>query len=141
MKFALPVLAATLACATAASAADSTATERLRTAMKEARWTGPLLASTPETLPKGHIYTEPYFFDVVSGGDHHPGSSGFYQYGLLDPLTIGVQPNFATATNQLDRGMAIGDVKLLSQLRLTRFTPERRIPTIAIVLNEVLPTG
>jgi hypothetical protein len=56
-------------------------------------------------------------------------------------LTIGVQPNFATGTNQLDRGMAIGDVKLLSQLRLTRFTPESRIPTIAIVLNEVLPTG
>src|SRR4051794_19713503 len=28
--------------------------ERLRDAMKDARWTGPLLASTPETLPAGH---------------------------------------------------------------------------------------
>ena len=141
MKFALPVLAATLACATAASAADSTATERLRTAMKEARWTGPLLASTPETLPQGHFYTEPYFFDVMSGGDHHPGSSGYYQYGLADNFTVGFQPNFATDTNRLDRGAAIGDFKILSQLRLTHFTPEHRVPSIAVVLQEVIPTG
>ena len=31
--------------------------ERMAEAMKSARWTGPLLASTPETLPKGHFYT------------------------------------------------------------------------------------
>jgi hypothetical protein len=109
--------------------------------MKSARWTGPLLASNAETLPQGHFYTEPYFFDVIAGGDHHPGSSGFYQYGLLDSLTVGLQPNFATDTNRLDRGTAIGDFKLLSQVRLTHFTPEHRIPSIALVLNEVVPTG
>jgi len=116
-------------------------TEQLRTAMKTARWTGPMLASTAETLPKGHFYTEPYFFDVIVRGDHHPGSSGFYQYGLLDNLTVGLQPNFATATNRIDRGMAIGDFKLLSQVRLTHFTPDHRVPTIALALNEVIPTG
>jgi hypothetical protein len=100
-----------------------------------------MLASTAETLPKGHFYTEPYFFDVIVGRDHHPGSSGFYQYGLLDNLTVGFQPSFATDTNRLGRGMAIGDFKLLSQLRLTHFTPEHRVPTIALVLNEVIPTG
>ena len=119
----------------------STQAERLSAAMKSARWTGPMLASNAETLPKGHFYTEPYFYDVIVGGDHHPGSSGFYQYGLLDSLTVGVQPAFATDTNRLNRGMTIGDFKLLSQLRLTHFTAEHRIPTIAIVLNEVLPTG
>ena len=113
----------------------------LRAAMNTARWTGPMLASTAETLPKGHFYTEPYFFDVIIQGNHHPGSSGFYQYGLLDNLTVGIQPNFATATNRLDRGMAIGDFKLLSQVRLTHFTPDHRVPTIALVLNEVIPTG
>jgi hypothetical protein len=124
-----------------AAQADQPTMEQWRAAMHSARWTGPMLASTAETLPQGHFYTEPYFFDGISGGDHHPGSSGFYQYGLLDTLTVGLQPSFATATNRLDRGMAIGDLKLLSQLRLTHFTPEHRIPTIAIVLNEVLPTG
>ena len=113
----------------------------MEAAMKSARWTGPMLASTAETLPKGHFYTEPYFFDVIVEGDHHPGSSGFYQYGLLDNLTVGFQPSFATATNHLGRGMAIGDFKLLSQLRLTHFTPDHRVPTIALVLNEVIPTG
>ena len=115
--------------------------ERLGAAMKSARWTGPMLASTAETLPHGHFYTEPYFYDVMVGGDHHPGSSGFYQYGLFDNLTVGFQPSFATATNHIGRGMAIGDFKLLSQLRLTHFTPRHQVPTIALVLNEVIPTG
>jgi hypothetical protein len=142
MRSVTAVLAVVLACLVPSPAsAQSAGVERLDAAMKSARWTGPMLASTAETLPRGHFYTEPYFFDVISGGDHHPGSSGFYQYGLLKNFTVGVQPAFATATNGLGRGMAIGDFKLLSQLRLTHFTPEHRVPTIAIVLNEVLPTG
>src|SRR3954462_11924808 len=134
--------AAALGCAmTSAAAAQSPRVEQLQTAMKAARWTGPMLASNAETLPHGHFYTEPYFFDVISGGEHHPGSSGFYQYGLLDSLTVGVQPNFAMGTDRANRGMALGDFKLLSQLRLTHFTPEHRIPSVSIVLNQVLPTG
>ena len=147
MKLVARALAAVFACLTSVAAHaemppfGSTEAERLSAAMKSARWTGPMLASNAETLPKGHFYTEPYFFDVIVSGDHHPGSSGFYQYGLLSNLTVGLQPNFATATNSLGRGMTIGDFKLLSQLRLTHFTPEHRIPTVAVVLNEVLPTG
>ena len=142
MKFVVAAVAAALACLMPCPAsAQATDVARLRDAMKAARWTGPMLASNAETLPKGHFYTEPYFYDVIVGGDHHPGSSGFYQYGLLDSLTVGLQPAFATETNKLGRGIAIGDFKLLSQLRLTHFTPEHRIPTIAIVINEVLPTG
>jgi hypothetical protein len=146
VKFVVPALAL-LACSlslpahAAPAAADSDIAERYRAAMKSARWTGPMLASNAETLPKGHLYTEPYFYDVMVGGDHHPGSSGFYQYGLFDSLTVGLQPSFATATNQLDHGMTVGDFKLLSQLRLTHFTPQHRIPTVALVLNEVIPTG
>src|SRR3954469_25009858 len=140
MKLELQAFAAVLACSFS-NAALAQSSGELSQAMKSARWTGPMLASTAETLPRGHFYTEPYFFDVISGGDHHPGSSGFYQYVLLKNFTVGVQPAFATATNRLGRGMAIGDFKLLSQLRLTHFTPEHRIPTVAIVLNEVLPTG
>jgi len=126
--------------ATAASSEAATA-ERYRAAMRSARWTGPMLASNAETLPQGHFYTEPYFFDVISGGEHSPGSSGFYQYGLLDGFTVGLQPNFAFGTDSPNRTMKLGDFKLLSQLRLTHFMPENRVPTIAIVLQEALPTG
>ena len=147
MRLVARVLAAVCGCLLSVAAHaempvfGSTEAERLSAAMKSARWTGPMLASNAETLPQGHFYTEPYFYDVMVAGDHHPGSSGFYQYGLLNSLTVGLQPSFATATNSLGRGTTIGDFKLLSQLRLTHFTAEHPIPTIAIVLNEVLPTG
>jgi hypothetical protein len=148
MKFVVPALATILVCmnptaahATEASEVEAAKAERLRSAMKAARWTGPLLASNAETLPPGHFYIEPYFFDSISGGTHHPGSSGYYQYGLAESLTVGFQPNFAFGTEKPNRTAAIGDSKLLSQLRLTHFTPEHRIPSIAIVLQEVIPTG
>jgi hypothetical protein len=109
--------------------------------MQSARWTGPLLASTAETLPQGHFYTEPYFFDGISGGDHHPGSSGFYQYGLFDNYTIGVQPFFSLGTQKYNRDVAIGDFKLVSQVRVSHFTAEHRVPSVALVMNLVIPTA
>ena len=148
MTFAIRALAAVMAgsMSVAAQGAEQASTEavkveRLRAAMQSARWTGPLLASNAETLPSGHFYTEPYFFDVISGGDHHPGSSGFYQYGLLDNWTVGVQPFFSLGTQKYNRDLAIGDFKLLSQVRLSHFTPEHRVPSVAIVTNLVIPTG
>jgi hypothetical protein len=125
----------------AAHAEDSADVDRWRAAMQSARWTGPSLASNAETLPTGHFYTEPYLFDVISAGDHNPGSSGFYQYGVFDNFTVGVQPFFSLGTRKYNRGVAIGDFKLLSQLRLSHFTPEHRVPSVALVMNLVLPTG
>src|SRR3954447_2271149 len=127
--------------AMAAQPASASSAEQLREAMKDARWTGPLLASNAETLPQGHVYTEPYFFDVISGGRHSPGSSGFYQYGLRDNWTVGVQPFFALGTRKYNRDVAIGDFKLLSQVRLSHFTAEHRVPSVALVTNLVIPTG
>jgi len=146
MKFVLPVVAAALVCsmpcpARAETSSDASVADRYREAMKNARWTGPLLASNANTLPKGHVYTEPYFFDVISGGDHHPGSSGFYQYGLKDNWTVGMQPFFSVGTQKNNREVAIGDFKLLSQVRVSHFTPDHRVPSIALVTNLVLPTG
>jgi opacity protein-like surface antigen len=124
----------------AAHAEDAEA-ERYRAAMQSARWTGPLLASNAETLPHGHFYTEPYFFDGISGGDHHPGTSGFYQYGLTDNWTIGMQPFFSLGTQKYNRSVAVGDFKLLSQVRISHFTADHRVPSVALVTNLVLPTG
>jgi hypothetical protein len=140
MRFVLATIAAVFACMVPASV-QSADVQQLGAAMKAARWTGPLLASNAETLPKGHFYTEPYFFDAISGDRHNPGSSGFYQYGLFDNLTVGMQPFFSLGTHKYNRDVAIGDFKLLSQLRLTHFTPEHRVPTVALVANLILPTG
>ena len=137
----LVCLAASPAAAEEASDTESQIADRYGAAMKSARWTGPMLASNAETLPRGHFYTEPYFFDVISEGKHYPGSTGYFQYGLFDNLTVGLQPNLALETHGAKQGLKLRDFKLLSQLRLTHFTPEHRIPTVAVVLNEVLPTG
>jgi opacity protein-like surface antigen len=141
MRLVWAAVAAALMCWVPAAADAQTYAERLSAAMKEARWTGPLLASTAETLPQGHFYTEPYFFDGISGGEHHPGTSGFYQYGVTDTWTVGMQPFFSLGTQRYNREIAIGDFKLLSQVRLSHFTPEHRVPSIALVTNLVIPTG
>lgn len=141
MKFLLARAAALATSITWAAAAQAIDVEQLRAAMSAARWTGPLLASTAETLPQGHVYTEPYVFDGISGGKHHPGTSGFYQYGLTDNWTVGVQPFFSLGTQRFNRGVAIGDFKLLSQVRLSHFTPEHRVPSVALVTNLIIPTG
>jgi hypothetical protein len=144
MKLLLAAVAAVIACATpvgARAADDSAEAERWQAAMDSARWTGPLLASTAETLPHGHVYTEPYFFDSISGGHHSPASSGFYQYGVTDDWTVGVQPFFSLGTQRFNRDVAIGDFKLLSQVRLSHFTAKHRVPSVALVTNLVLPTG
>jgi hypothetical protein len=142
MKLFVAALAVIFSCSMATAAkAEEPGAERWRAAMESARWTGPLLASTAETLPQGHIYTEPYFFDVISDGQHHGGSSGFYQYGLFNNYTVGVQPFFSLGTDKYNRNVAIGDFKLLSQLRVSHFTPEHRVPSVSLVMNLVLPTG
>ena len=147
MKLVMRTLVAAIVCSTPvvthAQSGDVEAAkvDLWREAMNSARWTGPLLASNANTLPKGHVYTEPYFFDVISGGEHNPGSSGFYQYGVLDDWTVGVQPFFSWGTQPHNRDVAIGDFKLLSQVRVSNFTPEHRVPSVALVTNLVLPTG
>jgi len=144
VKSVVPALAAALLCwipVVAQAAERDSVAERYRAAMNDARWTGPLLASNAETLPHGHFYTEPYFFDVISGGKHNPGSSGFYQFGLRDNWTVGLQPFFSLGTHRFNRGAAIGDFKLLSQVRLSHFTAEHRVPSVALVTNLIIPTG
>ena len=138
-----PAAIALLLAAAPAVAQDVSSAEvdRWRASLEDARWTGPMLASNAETLHRGHAYTEPYLFDYISGGNHHPGSLSYLQYGLADSLTIGLQPSFAFGTERPDRRPMVGDLKLLSQLRLTHFTAAHRIPTIALVLQEKLPTG
>src|SRR5205085_3787757 len=48
---------------------------------------------------------------------------------------------FSVGTQRYNRNVAIGDFKLLSQVRLSHFTPEHRVPSVALVTNLVLPTG
>jgi hypothetical protein len=44
------------------------AQETTHQALTDAWWTGPLLAPSANTLPRGHVLIEPYLYDVISQG-------------------------------------------------------------------------
>ncbi len=128
-----------------------------REPLSEAWWTGPLLAPNAATLPKGHLYVEPYLYDVMpyasfdGRGHSHPTSYGndfgsltYINYGLTDRLTVGLIPNFGydrPADGPASSGPGVGDLTLQAQYRLTPFDPHSRIPIASINVQETLPTG
>jgi len=115
-----------------------------RQALDDAWWTGPMLANSAETLPRGHVLVEPYFYDVASKGTDAFGSRAYVLYGLTDRLTVGLIP--IVGYNRVSHGpnssgIGLGDQILQAQYRLTRFREGSWLPTLAVQLQETLPTG
>jgi hypothetical protein len=141
--------------ASSAATADDSATSR--ESLDEAWWTGPLLAASAATLPKGHVLFEPYIYDVIpyarfdSRGVSHPaphandfGSQSYLNYGLADRFTVGLIPRFGydqVATGVSSSGIGMGDLTLQAQYRLTQFQEGHWLPTISLNVSETLPTG
>ena len=123
----------------------------------DAWWTGPLLAASAASMPAGHVLFEPYLFDVIStgrldmngrhhavAGEHDPGSLSYLIYSVTDHLAVGMIPHFgfnepAGAANSSHVG--VGDLTLQAQYGITSFEDGHRMPAIAVVLAETLPTG
>jgi hypothetical protein len=108
----------------------------------DAWWTGPMLANSAATLPKGHALLETYTFDQIQGDTRLYGSLTYLLYGLTDRLTVGAKPMFGLGSEQQGqmRG-GIGDLTLSAQYRLTSAEASPRKPTIALSLQYSLPTG
>ena len=132
-----------------AAAADQT--------LAEAWWTGPMLAPSPATLPPGHALVEPYLFTVISNGyfdaagkrhsapqERDFGSLTYLLYGVTDRVTVGLIPRFGynePTAEPNSSGIGFGDLTLQAGYGLTQFSDAHRIPTIAAVVQETLPTG
>jgi len=128
-----------------------------REALPEAWWTGPLLAPSANTLPRGHVLVEPYLFDVISQGFYNThgtrissphanglGSLTYINYGLANKFTVGLIPVFSC--NELSNGpsssgIGAGDLTVQAQYRLHLFREGSWKPTISINVQETLPTG
>jgi len=122
--------------------AQCQATGAARQSAADAWWTGPIIAAGAETLPPGHALVEPYLFDVNSGHSSTPGSSSYLLYGVAPRFTAGVLPSFSYAEDaQGKRHLRMGDITLNFQYRLTRPNPHKSFPSVAIVLQEGLPTA
>ena len=136
----------------AATSDDST-----RQSRSDAWWTGPLLAASASTLPKGHFLVEPYLFDSIvhqrfdNNGVRRDvahteslGSLTYLLYGVTDRISAGLIPRFGyTQTSQAGRstGVGMGDVAVQAQYRLTQFQEGSSVPTMSVVLGETYPTG
>jgi hypothetical protein len=128
-----------------------------RQSRDDAWWTGPLLAASPVTLPRGHFLIEPYLFDAIPRGHYDNdgtrqhgqhannfGSQSYVLYGLVDRLSVGFIPRFGFSDPSQGRSsskVGIGDLTLQATYGLTRFHEGSRIPSTAFVLQETLPTG
>ncbi|MFP5238036.1 MAG: transporter [Acidobacteriota bacterium] len=122
--------------------------------MGDAWWTGPMLANTAETAPRGHYLLEPYLYDVSTQGTfaangarnstphaNNFGSLTYIVYGLADTWGVGVIPTggYNQLTDSSSTGM--GDWTVQAQHRLTHFVPCRRIPTVSLAVQQTLPTA
>lgn len=115
-----------------------------RQALQDAWWTGPLLANSANTLPRGHFLVEPYVYDVIGPHSHAFGSRAYLEYGLADKFTVGAIP--IVGYNKVDNGpsssgMKLGDISLLAQYRLTQFHERSWLPTTALQVQQTFPTG
>jgi hypothetical protein len=151
--FAVLAVLAGLASAQAASAQTSAD----RQSLDDAWWTGPMLAPSASTLPRGHFLIEPYLYDVIEQGvfardgvrRRAPESNGFgsltyVNYGLADKLTVGLIPTFGY--NRVSNGPSIssvgmGDITVQGQYRLTKFHQGSWIPTTSFAVQETFPSG
>lgn len=110
----------------------------------DAWWTGPMLANSAGTLPRGHVLAEPYFYDVASGRSNSYGTRSYLLYGASNRLTIGLIPVLglrATHGRAGASGVDVGDLTLIAQYELTRAREGGRVPTTALMIQETLPTG
>jgi hypothetical protein len=128
-----------------------------RESLNDAWFTGPILAPSAATLPRGHFLMEPYLYDVtVQGAYDHTGarhsaahenefrSLTYMLYGLTDRLTAGLIPTAGynlVSGSPSGAGVALGDVTLDAEYGLTRFHEDSWRPAAAVVVQETLPTG
>lgn len=128
-----------------------------RQSMDDAWWTGPMLAPSAATLPRGHFLIEPYLYDVTVQGRFDrdgvrrsaPHSNGFGSltyilYGVADKVSIGVIPTAGyneVSGGPSSAGVGLGDVTLQFQYRLTQFHEGKWFPTTSIAVQETFPTG
>jgi hypothetical protein len=128
-----------------------------RQSLDDAWWTGPMLAPSAATLPRGHFLIESYIYDIKTevrldrDGVRHGttqsngfGSLTYINYGLADKLTIGVIPTFGynrVTDGPSGSGIGMGDITVQAQYRLTKFHEGGWIPTMSFAVQESLPSG
>jgi hypothetical protein len=133
-----------LGCVTSASGQVGASSTDERQSLDDAWWTGPMLAPSASTLPRGHILIEPYLYDVTAAHANGFGSLTYMNYGLTDRVTVGLIPTAgfnAVSNGASSSGIGMGDLSVQGQFRLTTFRPGNWVPTTSVAVQETFPTG
>ena len=112
--------------------------------LEDAWWTGPMLANSAHTLPRGHMLIESYLYDAISGPANSVNSLTYLLFGVTDRLTLGLVPTagYNSVRGGPDStGVQLGDTQLRAQYGLTSLDAARGMPDLAIALIETVPTG
>ncbi len=136
--------AAVLLTGLAAAQTPTPASLDSREALSDAWWTGPLLANSAATLPRGHFLIEPYVYDVISSNTNALGSRAYVEYGLIDKLTVGFIPivGYNVVSNGSNSSsVGWGDFTPLAQFRIRQFHEGSWLPTMAVQVQQSFPTG
>jgi hypothetical protein len=128
-----------------------------RQSLDDAWWTGPMLAPSANTLPRGHFLIEPYLYDVTTQGfytssgarvsvphENSFGSLTYALYGVADTFTVGIIPTVGyneVSNGPSSAGVGAGDLTLQAQYRVHLFKEGSWIPTMSVAVQETLPTG
>lgn len=152
-----PSIVLLLLAAASAGAAEPGASTADRQSLEDAWWTGPILAASAATLPRGRFLVEPYVYDVITTSRFDAegkrrntddvnsfGSLTYINYGLTDRITIGVIPTFGfndVPGSADSSGIGLGDISVQAQYRVTQFQEGGWVPTTSLVLMQSLPTG
>jgi hypothetical protein len=127
-----------------AAAQEASSLPSARESLNDAWFTGPMLAASAATLPRGHVLIEPYVYDVTAPHSNGFGSFTYALYGLTDRLTVGIVPvlGYNAVSNGLSSsGIGLGDATLEAQYGLTRFHEGSALPAAAVNIQETFPTG
>ncbi len=101
-----------------------------------------MLANSGATLPRGHALVETYLFEQRGHGSQLKGSLTYLLYGVTDRLTVGLKPMFgATSVAGRSSPVALGDLTLTGQYRLTSPASPPTSPSVAVSFQHSLPTG
>ncbi len=154
---AIPVTLAFLAVtASMAYAQEAPVPSVARESLSDAWFTGPILAPSAATLPRGHFLLEPYLYDTTVQGSYDRNgtrrsapqenefrSLTYMLYGLTDRLTLGLIPTggYNVVSGSGDGGVELGDLTLDTEYGVTRFHEGSWHPATAVVVQETLPTG
>jgi hypothetical protein len=149
------------ACALAVLAGPAAAQQAqdgpFRETLAEAWSTGPLLATSPNGPPRGHVLFEPYVYDVIETGRFDGrgarrstpraetfGSQSYVIYGVSDRFSVGLIPRLGYGQPSIGPRSShpiVGDLTAQAQYQLTQFKEGSWIPTLALNIQEMLPTG